>query len=156
MITRALTKEFMAAYDTRLITKEVIELLEVYNILLLEADEYDTDFNFKTGDVNTKVSSNKISDKTSLLANELDNINHVLRKFENQMKKVQRMLNDDEKIIYEYSLERQETDSYVQNILKKYGRAFYSAKKSCFLKIYQAFQLYDENSYFVKFKNRYY
>ena len=60
-------------------------------------------------------------------------------------------MTNDEKIIYEYSIEKKETDSVVQSIIKKYGKTYYHIKKSCYLKIYLYFNLDDENSYFVKY-----
>lgn len=149
MLIRVLSKTEMAKYSTRLVTKKVNDLIEAYNDVLLAIDDFDIKLSFGERDETSFISSNKISDITGSAVTTKESLKSLVNIFEKRMEYVKKLFTEDEKLIFEYSIEKQRPDLYVQNIVKKYDKTFYSLKKSCYLKIYIYFKL-DENSYFLK------
>ena len=64
------------------------------------------------------------------------------------------MFTEDEMLIFEYSVEKQEKDAVVQEVIRRYDKPYYNIKKSCYLKIYLTFGLNDKDSYYSKMIKR--
>ena len=150
MISIALTEELMKPYDMRTISEMIKILFTTFNNIIFLVERYDLQLlnhNSKTD----KVQESNVSDRTFSSVSALDINRNFIRNFRKRLRIVKNKMTNDEKIIYEYSIEKKETDSVVQSIIKKYGKTYYHIKKSCYLKLYLYFNLDDENSYFVKY-----
>ena len=127
-----------------IVKKDIIDRNNIKDIALLE-----NIIKYLANNIGSSISSNKISDITGSAVTTKESLKSLVNIFEKRMEYVKKLFTEDEKLIFEYSIEKQRPDLYVQNIVKKYDKTFYSLKKSCYLKIYLYFKL-DENSYFLK------
>ena len=78
---------------------------------------------------------------------ELENIQNYNTKFvtyfENKINYIKTQFTEDEKIIYENSIENRKKDKEIMSNLCKKGHSYYDIKKSCYLKIALGFGIVE-------------
>lgn len=148
-----LKNEVLRKYDSKKVTNAVNFLFQIYYETLFIVSDYD--FIVKNT-ISDKVSTNKITDITECYTSIMENNVAFITKYEQQIGKIKKTFTEEEKIVYEYSIEKGESDSVIQELLEKFDKTYYNIKKSCYTKIYLSFRLDDKDSYFSKFiKSRY-
>lgn len=154
MVKMALAKTFMDSYQSKNISKSVNDLMETYNEVSLLVSCFDLQLLHRDDMSEVSRKSNKVSDTVFDNCSALEMNLKFIENFERTINKVQNMFTEDEMLIFEYSVEKQEKDAVVQEVIRRYDKPYYNIKKSCYLKIYLTFGLNDKDSYYSKMIKR--